>query len=79
MRDLILSGGPYSEDEKTAILNYCEEDVSSLVQLLHEMVPDIELNHAFYRGEYSVCLSKIEARGIPIDRHFTDKVLGQYC
>ena len=39
MRDLILGGGPFNEDEQMAILNYCEEDVQCLVQLLRAMVP----------------------------------------
>ena len=27
MRDLILSGGPWSKDQRSAILAYCEQDV----------------------------------------------------
>ena len=34
MRDLVLRGGPWSEAEKTAILDYCESDVAALARLL---------------------------------------------
>src|SRR5262249_19480485 len=30
MRDLVLRGGPWSEAERTAIIDYCESDVAAL-------------------------------------------------
>lgn len=33
MRDLILTGGPWSANEREAILTYCEADVMALVRL----------------------------------------------
>jgi DNA polymerase I len=74
MRDLILSGGPWSNQEKEAILKYCEADVSALSQLVVAMAPDIDLVTALYRGRYSVCLSEIEDRGVPIDKKNLDKI-----
>ena len=62
MRDLILSGGPWSNQEKEAILKYCKADVSALNDLVIAMAPDIDLVTALYRGAYSVCLSEIEDR-----------------
>ena len=38
------------------------------------MAPDIDLVFALYRGNYSVCLSEIEDRGIPIDKKNLDKI-----
>ena len=38
MRDLILRGGPWSETERAAILDYCESDVAALARLLTEML-----------------------------------------
>ena len=35
MRDLILRDGDWSEQEREAILSYCEEDVSALARLLN--------------------------------------------
>ena len=37
MRDLILRGGPWSDAERFAILNYCEGDVDALRRLLVSM------------------------------------------
>lgn len=37
MRDLIMSGGPWSESEKVAILDYCQTDVDALAKLLPRM------------------------------------------
>lgn len=34
MRDLILTGGPWSEQEQVQILDYCESDVVGLAHLL---------------------------------------------
>ena len=59
MRDLILSGGPWSIKEKEAILKYCEADVSALNDLVLAMAPDTDLVTALYRGAYSVCLAEI--------------------
>ena len=38
MRDLILTGGPWSDDQRIAILNYCESDVAALARLLPAML-----------------------------------------
>jgi hypothetical protein len=38
MRDLILSGGPWSKDQETAILDYCQQDVIALGPLLEAMI-----------------------------------------
>jgi hypothetical protein len=74
MRDLILSGGPWSILEKEAILKYCEADVSALNDLVLAMASDIDQPIALYRGAYSVCLSEIEDRGIPIDKENLGKI-----
>lgn len=68
MRDLILSGGPWSILEKEEILKYCEADVSALNDLVLAMAPDIDPDPALYRGAYSVCLSEIEDRGPQLTR-----------
>ena len=50
MRDLILSGGPWSDDQRHAILDYCASDVDALARLLVDIdatkdhgVPGLEL------------------------------------
>ena len=41
MRDLILRGGPWSDAERAAILEYCESDVAALARLLPVMLPRV--------------------------------------
>lgn len=41
MRDLILSGGPYSASERLAILDYCQTDVDALASLWSAMAKDL--------------------------------------
>jgi DNA polymerase I len=50
MRDLILRGGPWSDAERGAILDYCESDVEALARLLGAMLPLIDLPRALLRG-----------------------------
>nr|BAR33881.1 DNA polymerase I [uncultured Mediterranean phage uvMED] len=73
MRDLILSGGPWSADEKEAIFGYCEADVKALAELVEVMEPELDCETAFYRGRYMEAVSAMEHRGIPIDvQNFED-------
>jgi DNA polymerase I len=67
MRDLILGGGPWSEAERTAILDYCEEDVVALGRLLPAMVPGIDLPRALLRGRFMAAAAAMEHAGTPID------------
>jgi hypothetical protein len=67
MRDLILGGGPWSADERDAILNYCESDVDALARLLPAMAPKIDLPHALLRGRYMAAAAHMEYNGVPID------------
>jgi DNA polymerase I len=74
MRNLILRGAPWSQSERTAILDYCESDVAALAQLLPVMLPNIvgghgqaDLRHALLRGRYMAAAARIERNGIPID------------
>ena len=38
MRDLVMGGGPWSEGERNAILDYCESDICALERLLPALV-----------------------------------------
>lgn len=78
MRDLILSNPlDFSEEEKTAILDYCEEDVRD-IPALHKamekplldmtgMDPETLLEAQLWRGRYAANLAHQEATGFPID------------
>jgi hypothetical protein len=67
MRQLILSGGPWTEQQRLAILDYCESDVSALARLLPAMLPNIDLPRALFRGRYMVAAARMERDGVPID------------
>ena len=74
MRDLAIRGGPFTWDEKIALLNYCESDVQALRGLFLQMAPFIDMPRALLRGRYMKSLAKIEHNGIPIDT----KILNQF-
>jgi hypothetical protein len=67
MRDLVLRGGPWSDAEKSAILDYCESDVAALARLLPAILPDIDLPLALLRGRYMAAAAHIERNGVPVD------------
>lgn len=71
MRDLVLRGGDYSADEKQAILDYCESDVTATVSLLEKMSAILDepkrLNYALNRGRYTKAVAEMEWQGIPVD------------
>ena len=68
MRDRILQGPPFTEQEKRDILDYCEDDVRALVRLLPRLLPTIRSwPHALLRGRIQWAIAKIEHRGLPID------------
>jgi DNA polymerase I len=72
MRDLIMGGGPWSPEQKIAILEYCESDVRSLENLLPAMAPAItasnqRLGWALLRGRYMAAVARMEWNGVPID------------
>lgn len=67
MRDLAIRGGPFTDDERQNLLDYCAEDVRSLERLLPAMLPGIDLPRALLRGRYGWAVASMEHRGIPID------------
>jgi len=69
MRQLILSGGPWTEQQQRDILDYCETDVDALARLLPAMLPKLDLSRALLRGRYMQAVAHMEHRGVPIDAH----------
>lgn len=72
MRELILSGGPWSAGQRAAILDYCASDVELLRPLLDAMASDLastpqRLGHAVWRGRYMGAVATMEHNGVPID------------
>jgi len=67
MRDLVLTGGPWSGADQLAILDYCETDVVALAHLLTILQHQIDWPRALLRGRYMKAVSCIQTNGIPID------------
>ncbi len=72
MRDLILSGGPWSANEQQDILHYCAADVRVTADLFRAMLPQLvqstsTLGGALLRGRYTCAVARMEWNGIPID------------
>ena len=72
IRQLILSGGPWTECQKAGILDYCLEDVTALGPLLDAVLAcspwsKDRLEQALARGLYMHAVGLMEHNGIPID------------
>ena len=67
MRALAMRGGPFSEQERRDLLEYCETDVIALPKLLGRMWDKINLPQALHRGRYMRALAIAEFNGTPID------------
>jgi hypothetical protein len=67
MRALALRGGPWSAEERHALLQYCASDVVALDRLLPRMLPKMDLPRALLRGRYMTAAARMEHVGIPID------------
>ncbi len=78
MRDLAIRGGPFTEDERRALLDYCAEDVDALERLLPRMLPKIDLPRALLRGRYGWAVAAMEHRGVPIDVPMFEHLRGRW-
>jgi len=78
MRRLILTGGPWTEEQEQQIVDYCAEDVWDTVELLAEMWEKVTDPHycrqkidgiaaALHRGRTMTAFAWMEFVGIPID------------
>ncbi len=80
MRELAMSGGPYSDEEMESLLDYCQTDVDAVARLYPAMLKRLDLPRALLRGRYMKAAAHIEHNGIPMDtetlgrlrRHWTD-------
>jgi hypothetical protein len=67
MQNLAIRGGPYTGDERRALLDYCMSDVDALARLLPRMLPRIDLPRAVLRGGFMRTVARMERNGIPVD------------
>jgi DNA polymerase-1 len=78
MRDLVLRGGPWTVEEKGAILAYCQTDTNALARLLPKMLSHIDLPRALYRGRYMSAVSAMEFTGVPIDTELLGRLVANW-
>ena len=78
MRNLVLTGGPWSPAEQLAILDYCETDVVALANLLSAMEGQIDWPRALLRGRYMKSVSRIQMNGVPLDKGVLAKLSAQW-
>lgn len=67
MRELAIRGGPFTDTEMLALLDYCQSDVDALDRLLPIMAPKIDAPRALLRGRYMAAVASMESLGVPID------------
>jgi DNA polymerase I len=58
--------GVSAEEHQKRILTYCWTDVHGTKKLLPKMLPDIDLDQALLRGDYSKAVARFEHNGLPI-------------
>jgi len=78
MRELAMRGGPYTAEERQALLDYCQTDVDALAKLLPAMQQHIDLPRALLRGRYMIAAARIESTGTPVDTEFLAKLKGNW-
>lgn len=67
MRALAIRGGPFTEAERTDLMNYCDTDVLALRPLFLAMSASIDMPRALHRGACMAAFAAIEITGTPID------------
>jgi len=56
------------EEHQKRILTYCEEDVNTRVWLGRQMLPELDIEQALWRGKYCKANAYFEHNGVPVDR-----------
>jgi hypothetical protein len=67
MRLLVQRGGPWTDAERQALLDYCEKDLASLARLLPAMERELDVPRALLGGRYMKSAAGIEHNGVPLD------------
>ena len=67
-QSLAMRGGPYTEEERRRLLEYCFNDTMVLPSIVLKLSPHLTVPYYLFRGRYMRALSVVEARGLPIDR-----------
>jgi DNA polymerase I len=79
LRRRILAGGPYSAEERAAILDYCASDVCALQQLLPRMFgAATDVRAALLRGRYTKAVAHAEHNGVSVDAPLYTEFAGRW-
>lgn len=65
-RDLAIQGGPFTDEQKAGLMDYCQEDVDGTTALLKKMLPHLDYPRAALRGRFAVSAAKVQEYGIPV-------------
>ena len=84
MRELIMGGGPWSDDQAAQIVAYCESDVDALGVLLGAMLPTLidppgRFGQALLRGRYMTAVAIVENNGVPVDVALWSKLVAHWA
>ena len=68
-RQRIMQGPPYTEEEKSYIMDYCTSDVMETAKLFTKIAADknFDIGTALFCGKYMEAVTILEYNGIPID------------
>ncbi|MCL7406458.1 DNA polymerase [Paradonghicola geojensis] len=83
MRDLIVAGGPWTEQQRNSILDYCAADVEITAKLFLKMWPifaptKVKLGQALFRGRYTAAVARMEHAGVPMDVELHEQLLERW-
>jgi DNA polymerase-1 len=67
VRNRIIKGGPFTPEEKAMIIKYAASDVDVLALLFALVEPQLDIDRALYRGDWSWVSALMENRGVPIN------------
>ena len=65
-RQLAMRGGPFTGEEVSGLLDYCQEDVVATAKLLNKMWRLVDLRRALPRGQYCHATALMEREGLPL-------------
>ena len=79
MRKLAIRGGPFTDDERRDLLDYCEGDTDALVALLPRLLAATNYTRttfaqALFRGRYMANVATIERNAIPMDAPLVERL-----
>jgi DNA polymerase I len=68
-QSIAIRGGPFSNEERNGLLDYCQTDVDALAKLFPAMQAGIDWPRALLRGRYTQAVARVEWTGVPLDKN----------